>query len=149
MLSNRNSCCRVELDSTFTCFSIFLALCKHISKTTSCSEVFWIFCVLHKGYFKYFSGYTVKRYLGTAFLLEMHFLYLMLSLISCGLTKPILPIKYAIKLFCLVEYCMFKQQKSSLLLYFKIKNSTATLPSDSGPLEWIFQIYSPDYNTEN
>lgn len=149
MLPKRNNCCRVELDSAFTRFSIFLALCKHIRKTTSCSKVFWIFCTLHKGYFKYYSGYTVKRYLGGTFLLEMHFLYLMLSLISCGLTKPILPIKYAIKLFCLVEDCMFNQQKSSLLLYFKIKNSAATLPSDSGALEWIFQIYSPDYNTEN
>lgn len=149
MHPNRNSCCRVELDSTLTCFPIFLALGKHISKTTSCSKIFWVFCTLHKGYFKCFIGYTVKRYLGRTFLLEMRFLYLMLSLISCGLTKPVPPIKYAVKLFCLVEDCMFKQQKSSLLLYFKIKNSTETLPSDSKPLEWIFQIYSPDYNTEN
>jgi len=91
----------------------------------------------------------VEKYLGRTFLLEMHFLYLVLSLISCGLAKPVLPIKYAVKLFCLVEDCMFKQQKSSLLLCFKIKNSAVTLPSDSEPLEWIFQIYSPDYNTEN
>lgn len=40
MLPNRNSCCRVELDSPLTGFSIFLALCKHISKTTSCSKIF-------------------------------------------------------------------------------------------------------------
>lgn len=149
MQPNRNSCCRVELDSTLTRFSMFLALCKHISRTTSCSKFFWVFCTLHKGYFKYFSGYIVKRYLGRTFLLEMHFLYLVLSLISCGLTKPILPTRCAVKLFYLVQDCMFKQQKSSLLLYFKIKNSAATLPSDSEPLEGIFQIYSPDYDTEN
>lgn len=91
----------------------------------------------------------VGKRLGRTFLLEMHFLYLLLALISRGLTKPVLPIKYAVKLFCLVEDCMFKQQKSSLLLYFKIKNSAAMLPLDSEPLEWIFQIYSSDYNTEN
>lgn len=79
----------------------------------------------------------------------MHFLYLVLPLISCGLTKHVLPIKYAVKLFRLVGDCMFKQQKSSLLLYFKIKNSAATLPLDSETLEWVSQIYSPDYNTEN
>lgn len=72
----------------------------------------------------------VGKRLGRTFLLEMHFLYLLLALISHGLTKPVLPIKYAVKLFCLVEDCMFKQQKSSLLLYFKIKNSAAMLPSD-------------------
>lgn len=93
----------------------------------------------------------VGKHLGRTFLLEMRFLYLVLALISCGLTKPVLPIKYAVKLFCLVEDCMFQQQKSSslLLLYFKIKNSAAMLPLDSEPLEWIFQIYSSDYNTEN